>query len=124
VTAVITTDAVAASAFGTMTAQGEKPSALTNSAGIQNEPGILSSVTVPAGRARRRRSWTSSAHRQRDRRVVVGHRAPDAPGGQCERTERETTTPMFHTRRRGVDVGMCATTRDEVRGETRAVVTP
>ena len=49
VTAVITTDAVAASAFGTMTAQGEKPSALTNSAGIQNEPGILSSVTVPAG---------------------------------------------------------------------------
>ena len=49
VTAVMTTDAVAASAFGTMTAQGEKPSALTNSAGIQNEPGILSSVTVPAG---------------------------------------------------------------------------
>lgn len=45
----MTTDAVAASALGTMTAQGEKPNAFTNSAGIQKEPGILSSVTVPAG---------------------------------------------------------------------------
>ncbi len=46
---VTTTDADAASAFGTITAQGENPKTRTNSAGIQKEPGILSRVTVPAG---------------------------------------------------------------------------
>ena len=49
VIAVITVAAAAASALGRITAAGEKPKRRADSAGIQNEPGILSSVTVPAG---------------------------------------------------------------------------
>jgi len=41
--------ATAANAFGRITAHAEYPKARTKSAGIQNDPGILSSVTVPAG---------------------------------------------------------------------------
>ena len=48
-TAVISAAATAASAFGRMTAHAEYPKTRTTSAGIQNEPGILSRVTVPAG---------------------------------------------------------------------------
>ncbi len=49
VTATMSAAPTAASAFGSTTAQVEKPNAFTNSAGIQYDPGILSSVTVPAG---------------------------------------------------------------------------
>ena len=47
--AITTVAAVAASAFGMITAHAENPKTFTNSAGIQNDPGILSRVTVPAG---------------------------------------------------------------------------
>ena len=49
VIAVITAAPVAARAFGTMTAAAEKPNSRAESAGIQNDPAILSRVTVPAG---------------------------------------------------------------------------
>jgi hypothetical protein len=41
--------AIAANAFGTVIDHVLKPKILTKSAGIQNEPGILSNVTIPAG---------------------------------------------------------------------------
>ena len=49
VTAVMSAAPIAASPLGAMIVHAEKPKVLMNSAGIQNEPGILSSVTVPAG---------------------------------------------------------------------------
>jgi hypothetical protein len=49
VIAVTTAAVAAASALGMMTAAGEKPKMRTMSAGIQNDPGILSRVIVPAG---------------------------------------------------------------------------
>ncbi len=49
VNALTAAAAVAAMAFGRMTAAGEKPNRRTARAGIQKEPGILSSDTVPAG---------------------------------------------------------------------------
>src|SRR6478736_2684026 len=49
VTATMRAAPTAASASGSTTAQVEKPKTRTKSAGIQNDPGILSRVTVPAG---------------------------------------------------------------------------
>ncbi|CAH0326921.1 hypothetical protein SRABI128_05650 [Microbacterium sp. Bi128] len=49
VTAVTRAAATAARAFGRITAHAEYPNTFTASAGIQNDPGILSRVTVPAG---------------------------------------------------------------------------
>ena len=49
VDATTTTVARAASAFGKTTVHVESPNAATKSAGTQNDHGILSRVTVPAG---------------------------------------------------------------------------
>ncbi len=40
---------IVANALGALTAQVEKPNSLTKIAGIQYDPGILSSVTEPPG---------------------------------------------------------------------------